>query len=67
MSKKPGFIWANLHKSFDGKRVANYALWERKEDVEALFDVPKSKDYIEKMDQICTQNWGTYKVVYTSN
>ena len=55
MSKKSGFISASFHKSYDRKRVANYAPWERKEDVEAMFDVPKSKSYIEQMDQISSK------------
>ena len=65
--KQSGFISANLHKSFDGKRVANYAQWERKEDVEAMFKVPDPKGYTEQIQQISTQNWGAYRVVYTSS
>jgi hypothetical protein len=48
MSNKLGFISANLHRSFDKTRVANYAQWERKEDVEAMFKVLDSKEYTNK-------------------
>ena len=66
MSNKPSFISANFHKSFDKTRVANYAQWEKKEDVEAMFKVPDPKEYTKQILQISSQNWGAYKVVYTS-
>jgi heme-degrading monooxygenase HmoA len=36
MRKQPGFISANIHKSLDGTRVANYAQWRSKEAFEAM-------------------------------
>jgi quinol monooxygenase YgiN len=64
---QPGFISANLHKSFDKIRVANYAQWRSKDDVEAMLKVPDAKDYTEQMSEISSQYWGVYNVVYTSN
>jgi hypothetical protein len=66
MSNKPSFISANFHKNFDKTRVANYAQGEKKEDVEAMFKVPDPKEYTKQILQISSQNWGAYKVVYTS-
>lgn len=36
MRKQPGFISANIHRSLDGTRVANYAQWRSKADLEAM-------------------------------
>jgi heme-degrading monooxygenase HmoA len=36
MRKQPGFISANIHRSFDGTRVTNYAQWRSKEAFEAM-------------------------------
>ena len=55
--KQAGFISANLHKSFDKTRVANYAQWRRKEDVEAMLKVPDAKDYFDQMSEVSSQNW----------
>jgi heme-degrading monooxygenase HmoA len=36
MSKLPGFVSANLHKSLDGTKVVNYAQWRSLEAFEAM-------------------------------
>jgi quinol monooxygenase YgiN len=36
MRKQPGFVSANIHKSLDDTRVANYAQWRNKEAFEAM-------------------------------
>jgi heme-degrading monooxygenase HmoA len=36
MRNKEGFVSANIHKSLDGTRVANYAQWRSKEAFEAM-------------------------------
>ncbi len=59
--KQAGFISANLHKSFDKTRVANYAQWRRKEDVEAMLKVPDAKDYFDQMSEVSSQNWSIYQ------
>jgi quinol monooxygenase YgiN len=40
MRNKPGFISANIHKSFDGIKVVNYAQWESREAFEAILRTP---------------------------
>ena len=42
MKNLPGFISANIHKSFDGVRVANYAQWCSREDFEAMLKNPQA-------------------------
>ena len=34
----PGFVSANLHRSLDGTKVANYAQWRSREDFEAMLE-----------------------------
>ena len=37
---QPGFISANLHQSFDGKTVTNFARWRSKEDFTRALETP---------------------------
>ena len=37
-----GFLSANLHKSLDGTRVANYGQWRSREDFEAMLENPEA-------------------------
>jgi heme-degrading monooxygenase HmoA len=36
MKNQPGFVSANIHRSLDGTRVANYAQWRSREAFEAM-------------------------------
>jgi quinol monooxygenase YgiN len=42
MRKQPGFISANIHRSLDGTKVANYAQWRSKADLEAMQKTPEA-------------------------
>ena len=42
MKLMPGFISANIHRSYDGKRVVNYAQWQNKESFEAMRKDPRA-------------------------
>jgi quinol monooxygenase YgiN len=42
MRHLPGFISANIHKSLDGTRVANYAQWRSVEDFQAMLKNPEA-------------------------
>jgi heme-degrading monooxygenase HmoA len=42
MKHLPGFISANIHKSFDGTKVVNYAQWNSREDFEAMTKNPEA-------------------------
>ena len=48
----PGFVSANLHKSFDGTRVANYAQWRGREDFEAMLENPEAAVHMEEAAKI---------------
>lgn len=48
MRKQTGFVSANLHKSFDGKWVANYAQWKSKEDFERMLQNPEAQKHMQQ-------------------
>lgn len=47
MRQLPGFVSANIHRSFDGTRVVNYAQWRSREDFEALARNPEARPHME--------------------
>jgi heme-degrading monooxygenase HmoA len=52
MRHQPGFISVNIHLSFDGTRVVNYAQWARREDFERLMKNPEAQAQIAKFAQL---------------
>jgi heme-degrading monooxygenase HmoA len=46
MRGQPGFISANIHKSFDGTRVVNYAQWRSRQDFEAMLQSPEARPHM---------------------
>ena len=52
MQGLPGFVSANLHKSLDRTRVANYAQWRSREDFEAMLTDPEAAAHMEEAARI---------------
>jgi quinol monooxygenase YgiN len=48
----PGFISANIHKSLDGTRVVNYAQWESRETLEAVFGNPEAMSHMREAGEV---------------
>ncbi len=46
MRHQHGFISANIHRSFDGQRVTNYAQWRSREDFEAMLRNPEAQAHM---------------------
>ena len=46
MKQIPGFISANLHKSYDGKYVVNYAQWRSRADFDAMLHNPEATPHM---------------------
>lgn len=42
--QQPGFVSANLHRSLDGAKVANYAQWENIESLESFRQLPEVQE-----------------------
>ena len=68
MEKKPGFISANLHKSYDGTSMVNYAQWEtRKSYEEAInFLKPDEVKIGERIFDIADPDWNIYNLVFSA-
>jgi heme-degrading monooxygenase HmoA len=47
MSKLPGFISANIHRSLDGTKVANYAQWRSEADFKAMQANPEATAHMQ--------------------
>ena len=63
MSKIPGFISANIHKSADGKRVANYAQWRSTDDFQAMLKNPVAQKHMAPIGEFATYDAHLYSVV----
>jgi heme-degrading monooxygenase HmoA len=63
MSKVPGFVSANIHKSMDGTRVANYAQWQTAEDFEAMMKNPEALAHMGPIKEIAEFDAHLYEVV----
>ena len=59
----PGFVSANIHKSDDGVRVANYAQWRSHEDYAAMLKNPEARAHMQPIMDIATFDAHTYQVV----
>lgn len=62
MSKRSGFISANIHKSLDGTRVINYVQWRSKEDFEAISNNPETTAHINEIKKLAKGNTSFYEV-----
>ena len=62
MSKQPGFISANIHKSLDGRQVINYVQWRSKEDLEAISNNPDTTAHIDEIKKLAKGNTSLYDV-----
>lgn len=52
MRNLPGFISANIHSSFDGKRVVNYAQWESKEHFEKMLSNSSAIPHMKQAEKL---------------
>ena len=46
MKNMSGFVFANIHKSLDGKTVINYAQWKNREAFEAMTSNPDAAPHM---------------------
>jgi heme-degrading monooxygenase HmoA len=52
ISKQPGYVSANIHRSLDGTRVTNYAQWRSREDFEAIFRNPDITVHMREAEEL---------------
>lgn len=67
VEKQPGFISANVHKSFEGTRIISYAQWDTKENYQAVYTNSDAKPILDEIKKISKFSWNLYQVVYTSD
>jgi len=67
MSKIPGFVSANIHKSADGVRVANYAQWRSADDFQAMLKNPQAQKHMAPIAEFATYDAHLYSVVDVCN
>ena len=65
MKALPGFVSANIHKSLDGVRVANYAQWRSREDFEAMLKNPDATAHMKPIMALARFDAHLYQVVDT--
>src|SRR5712675_1962857 len=65
MKALPGFVSANIHKSVDGIRVANYAQWRSREDFEAMLNNPEATAHMKPIMAIAKFDAHLYEVTDT--
>jgi heme-degrading monooxygenase HmoA len=65
MSKQPGYLAANIHRSLDGTKVANYAQWRSPQDVQALARNPEAAAHMRRAQELATFEPSLYEVVFT--
>jgi heme-degrading monooxygenase HmoA len=61
----PGFISANIHRSLDGTKVANYAQWRTVEDFQAMQKNPAAMPHMQEAAALAKFEPGLYEVVET--
>jgi len=54
MKHMRGFVSANIHRSFDGTRVINYAQWRSREDFDAMLQDPEAKPHMTSAAALAT-------------
>lgn len=67
VEKQPGFVSANVHRSFEGTRLVSYAQWNTKEDYQAVYTNSNAKPILDEIKKISKFSWNLYDVVYTSD
>lgn len=65
MSKQPGYLAANIHRSLDGTRVTNYAHWRSPQDFQALARNPEVVAHMRRAQELATFEPALYEVVFT--
>lgn len=60
---QPGFVSANLHKSTDGKKVANYAQWSSMENFTAFRNDGEVQAKADKLFEFDTPDSHVYEIV----
>ncbi|MEM6352815.1 MAG: antibiotic biosynthesis monooxygenase [Cyanobacteria bacterium P01_D01_bin.14] len=50
--QQPGFVSANLHRSLDDAKVANYAQWENKAALNQFRELPEAQQHVSELREL---------------
>ena len=65
MRHLPGYVSANIHRGLDGRHVANYAQWRRREDFEAMLRDPLAQSHMQAAARLAAFAPQLYEVVFS--
>jgi quinol monooxygenase YgiN len=65
MRHLPGYVSANIHRGLDGRHVANYAQWRRRQDFEAMLRNPLAQTHLQAAARLATFAPQLYEVVFS--
>ena len=65
MNKLPGYVSANIHRSLDGRRVANYAQWRSRDAFDAMLQHPEARVHMGEAARLASFEPSLYEVVYS--
>ncbi len=65
ISGQPGHVSANIHKSLDCAKVANYAQWRGREEFEAIFENPEAREHMKEAEDLARVEPTLHEVSYT--
>jgi heme-degrading monooxygenase HmoA len=65
MARQPGFISISLHRSLDGKHIANYVQWASREQLVAAHHTPEFRDKWPQVGEVAEEiELSLYEVVH---
>ena len=67
VKEQPGFVSANIHKSIDGVKVANYAQWQSQEDYQNFIDNEQVQKKAAKLKEFTPPDIHVYEIVISES
>jgi quinol monooxygenase YgiN len=67
VKQQPGFVSANIHKSIDGVKVANYAQWQSQKDYESFINNTEVQKKAAKLREFNPPDSHIYEVVISES
>lgn len=62
IGREPGFLGAAAHRSLDGQRVANYALWRSEAEIREALSIADLRPMLAELAAIAQPDWHLYQV-----
>ena len=67
VKQQPGFVSANIHKSIDGTKVANYAQWQSQADYQNFIDNAEVQKKAAKLREFTPPDIHVYEIVISES